>query len=105
MLSQSARPTALLCGNDVLAVGAIYAAMRCGLRVPEDISIIGIGDFKGSREMEPGLTTVRLPARTIGELAGKELARLITKESVEIQSNSCDISVVLRKTCRRAGAS
>lgn len=105
MLSQSARPTALLCGNDVLAVGAIYAAMRCGLRVPEDISIIGIGDFKGSREMEPGLTTVRLPARRIGELAGKELARLITKESVGIQSNSCDISVVLRKTCRRAGAS
>ncbi|SLN40921.1 HTH-type transcriptional repressor PurR [Roseovarius gaetbuli] len=101
MLSQPALPTAILCGNDVLAVGAIYAAMRCGLRVPDDISIIGIGDFKGSREMEPGLTTVRLPARTIGELAGKELARLVTKESSEIQRTSCDISVVARKTCRR----
>jgi len=102
ILSQSVLPTALLCGNDVLAVGAIYAAMRCGLRVPDDISIIGIGDFKGSREMEPGLTTVRLPARTIGELAGRELARLVTKESTEIQRNSCDIAVVSRNTCRRA---
>ncbi len=101
MLSQPALPTAILCGNDVLAVGAIYAAMRCGLKVPDDISIIGIGDFKGSREMEPGLTTVRLPARTIGELAGRELARLVTKESTEIQHNSCDISVVARNTCRR----
>ncbi|MDT8327713.1 MAG: LacI family DNA-binding transcriptional regulator [Roseovarius sp.] len=101
MLAQSPLPTALLCGNDVLAVGAIYAAMRSGLKVPEDISIIGIGDFKGSREMEPGLTTVRLPARTIGDLAGRELARLVTKESTEIQHNSCDISVVVRNTCRR----
>ena len=101
MLDHGPLPTALLCGNDVLAVGAIYAAMRSGLAVPDDISIIGIGDFKGSREMEPGLTTVRLPARDIGKLAGRELARLVTKESTQIQHNSCDISVVQRKTCRR----
>ena len=44
-----------------------------GLRVPEDISLIGIGDFSGSAHMEPGLTTLRLPAKRIGELAAEKL--------------------------------
>ena len=71
------RPTALICGNDILATGALYAARAAGLAVPEDISVVGIGDFKGSSEIEPGLTTVRLPARQIGHEAGSILAAAI----------------------------
>ena len=51
MLEHGHRPTALLCGNDVIAQGAIYAALKLGLVVPDDLSVIGIGDFKGSEEM------------------------------------------------------
>lgn len=101
MLAQTSLPTAIICGNDVLAVGTLYAAKRCGLRVPDDLSIIGIGDFKGSKDMEPGLTTVRLPARTIGERAGEELSKLITKEIEQARDYTCEISVMVRQTCRQ----
>ena len=60
-------PTAVVCGNDIIAQGVVYACQASGVRIPQDLSIIGIGDFRGSAHMEPGLTTLRLPAREIGE--------------------------------------
>jgi LacI family transcriptional regulator len=99
MLSGPFKPTAVLCGNDVLAVGALYAARQCGMDVPRDISIIGIGDFRGSKEMEPGLTTVRLPARRIGHLAGEQLAHSIVQQSKDMSRTSCEIELVDRQTC------
>jgi LacI family transcriptional regulator len=70
-------PTALICGNDIIAHGAIYAGQALGLDLPRDLSIVGIGDFKGSAEIEPGLTTVRLPAKRIGRGAADMIAALI----------------------------
>lgn len=66
-------PSALVCGNDIIAQGAIYACQLLGFRIPDDISIIGIGDFRGSAHMEPALTTLRLPAHRIGEIAADQL--------------------------------
>lgn len=60
-------PSAVVCGNDIIAQGVVFACQASGFRIPEDISIIGIGDFRGSAHMEPGLTTLRLPARRIGQ--------------------------------------
>ena len=100
LLDGGQRPTALLCGNDVLALGAIYAAKRSGHEVPDHISVVGIGDFKGSREMEPNLTTVRLPARRIGQLAGEEISRSIIDVQSDVVRINCDIELVERKTCR-----
>ena len=99
MLIADRRPSAILCGNDVLAVGALYAARQSGLDVPRDISIIGIGDFKGSKEMEPALTTVRLPARRIGQLAGEQLAHSIIGKTPETLRTSCEIELLKRQTC------
>ena len=50
--------------------------------VPKDISVTGIGDFKGSREFEPSLTTVRIPARQIGAKAATTIARKIASTDV-----------------------
>ena len=72
-LLQTTRPTALICGNDIIAQGAIYACQLLGLKISQDISIIGIGDFGGSAHVEPALTTVRLPAKRIGELSADYL--------------------------------
>ncbi len=74
-LLKTERPTAMLCGNDIIAQGAVYACQKLGLRIPDDISIIGIGDFRGSAHMEPALTTIRMPARQIGEAAADSLCR------------------------------
>ncbi|MEL6509981.1 MAG: LacI family DNA-binding transcriptional regulator [Pseudomonadota bacterium] len=77
LIEEGNAPTALICGNDVLAWGALHALSRRGLRVPEDISVTGIGDFKGSRAFEPALTTVRIPANQIGAKAAGMIAERI----------------------------
>ncbi|PWJ15811.1 LacI family DNA-binding transcriptional regulator [Jannaschia seohaensis] len=74
-------PTAILCGNDVLAVGALHALRHRGIDVPGAITVTGIGDFNGSAEFEPGLTTVRIPARTIGSRAAAAMVRLTGGEA------------------------
>ncbi|NSY37679.1 LacI family DNA-binding transcriptional regulator [Leisingera sp. ANG59] len=98
LLSARARPTALLCGNDVIAQGALYGAQSRGLRVPEDVSIIGIGDFKGSADIEPGLTTIRIPAETIGSLAGKRFTAYITSDTREPFRLRCGLESIVRGT-------
>ncbi len=104
ILNQPERPTALLCGNDVLALGAFYAAQELGVSVPDDLSIIGIGDFKGSAEMVPALTTIRLPAQRIGKMAGDELSRAIISSEIPSERIECEIELRERGTCARPSA-
>lgn len=61
------RPTAVVCDDDILAAGACKAARRLGLRVPDDLSVTGFDDLALATAVEPELTTVRLPAETVGE--------------------------------------
>ena len=98
LLSARHKPTALLCGNDVLAVGAIYAAQSLGMRVPQDLAVIGIGDFKGSEAMHPALTTIRLPAQRIGHQAGDQLAQAIITKSDAFERTDCEISLRIRES-------
>jgi LacI family transcriptional regulator len=91
-------PTALLCGNDVIAQGAVFAAHSVGVSVPDALSIIGIGDFKGSEDMEPALTTIRIPARRIGEVAGKLIVSLVVDDEHELQRMQITQSEVIRAT-------
>jgi LacI family transcriptional regulator len=100
LLRRPQRPSGVLCGNDVLAMGVLYAAWACKINIPEDLSVVGIGDFKGSNEMEPALTTVRLPARKIGRLAGNYLSRSITGDLIEKQRVGCAIALIERGTCK-----
>ncbi|WP_170351240.1 LacI family DNA-binding transcriptional regulator [Ruegeria atlantica] len=98
LLTEHPRPTALLCGNDVIAQGALFAAQSLGLTVPEDLSIIGIGDFKGSSDVEPGLTTIRIPAETIGTLAGEKFTDYITSDDPEPFRVCCELECIVRGT-------
>ena len=99
LLAQSHRPTAIICGNDILATGAIHGSYASGKLVPQDISVVGIGDFKGSAELEPGLTTVRLPARQIGRAAGRTLVQAITDPEAVITGQHCKPVLVERGSC------
>lgn len=66
------RPTAILCGNDKMAIRVIFILQRRGLRVPDDVSVVGFDDFRLiSEALDPGLTTVALPYREMGELAAR----------------------------------
>lgn len=71
VLGAHPRPTALMAMSDPVAVGALDGAVRTGLRVPQDVSVTGLGDLPGSAER--GLTTALIPHRPMGELAGRML--------------------------------
>ena len=66
-----------------MAVGAIQAARERGLRVPEDLSVVGFDDADISRIVTPTLTTVRQPLEEMGRMAVSLLTRLIEKQRVE----------------------
>lgn len=104
LLSQTRLPTAIVCGNDVLAWGALHALAMHGIRVPGEMTVTGIGDFRGSREFEPGLTTVHIPARTIGAKGAEAIAAIITAQEEPSVSALVPPELVVRGTSAAASA-
>lgn len=96
LLQSDKRPTALICGNDILGMGAVYGAAAAGLSVPSDLSITGLGDFKGAAEIEPALTTVRIPAKRIGQEAGRVLVGAITTPEIAPVGLHCQPKLIAR---------
>ncbi|MGW8351539.1 LacI family DNA-binding transcriptional regulator [Streptomyces wedmorensis] len=74
------RPTAVVCDDDILAVGVLKVARRLGLRVPEDLSITGFDDLALATAVEPELTTVRLPAEEFGRRGMEALLAVLAGE-------------------------
>jgi len=66
-------PTAIMCGNDQLALGAMRAALVAGIRVPDDVAVTGFNDFQFAEFVDPPLTTVRVPGYELGRLAAEML--------------------------------
>lgn len=88
LLQASPRPTAVMCGNDVLAVGALRRAKELGIDVPTDLSITGFDDIELAQIVTPALTTVHVPHREMGRKAAKELI-----EMVELRSDGVSIQL------------
>lgn len=105
ILSGRERPTAMICGNDVIAHGAIYAAQAMGLQVPKDLSVSGIGDFSGSADLFPSVTTVRLRSNRIGTKAADELISIINGEESYCPENiAIDLDLKHRESTSRNDA-
>ena len=83
LLALPERPTAIVCFNDKVAVGALEAAAARGLRVPEDLSVTGFDDIDIAQAASPMLTTVRQPLAEMGRMAVSLLIRLIDRQPVE----------------------
>jgi len=73
LLELRSSPTAIICGSDLLAIGAIRALSDRGIRVPDDIAVVGFDDFDVSQFVSPSLTTVQVPAWEMGYAAGEIL--------------------------------
>ena len=69
LLDAAERPTAIFAFNDNLAIGAMQAARARGLRIPEDLSIVGFDDLEWAQYVTPALTTVRQPLAEMGRMA------------------------------------
>lgn len=85
LLKQPQIPTAILCGNDNMAVGAVTAIREKGYRVPEDISIIGIDNSIVAKACVPQLTTMEMPLNTAGQAAIEALLGKLTAKDGGIE--------------------
>lgn len=97
LMKRSTQPTAVMCVNDVLAVGALQKAQDLGLTVPNDVSITGFDDIELASLVTPKLTTVHVPHRHMGSLAAQELVNLIEKK-VSPRSFQLKSSVIHRNS-------
>ncbi|MEX2271375.1 MAG: LacI family DNA-binding transcriptional regulator [Vicinamibacterales bacterium] len=83
LLRLSKRPTAVVASNDWTAIGALNAIAAAGLRVPQDISLVGFDDIPLVSYTNPPLTTVRMSAADVGSVAFRALFGLISGERIE----------------------
>jgi LacI family transcriptional regulator len=96
LLDQPLRPTALVGFNDKIAVGALRAARERGLRVPQDLSIVGFDDADISQATEPMLTTVRQPLAEMGRMAVTMLVRMVQRHELDARHVELGTDLVIR---------
>jgi DNA-binding LacI/PurR family transcriptional regulator len=98
LLNQPTRPTAVFIASDVVAMGAILAIKRAGLRIPQDIAIVGFDDIPLAEYFDPPLTTIRVPAFALGWAVSERLIRLIQNEGLDQNSVFLKSELVVRKS-------
>jgi LacI family transcriptional regulator len=98
LLELAEPPTAIFAANDAMAQGAMNAIREKGLRIPEDISIIGFDDIPAASMMQPPLTTLRHPFEAMAQATVQELVRRIRGESGRRQRIECPSEFVVRES-------
>lgn len=93
------RPRAIVAVNDPVAIGAMDAIRNAGLRVPDDIAIVGFTNDIRAELMVSPLTTVHQPAHDIGYQAASKLIRTIENKDEPVEHLFLDTKVVVRKSC------
>ncbi len=96
LLAAAVQPTALLCGNDVLALGAMLQAQAEGIAVPAQLSVVGFDDLELSRHWQPALTTLHVPIESMWSLCADHLlARLDGRVAGPVQQE-IEVELVVR---------
>jgi LacI family transcriptional regulator len=89
-------PTAIFAFNDNMAIGALRAARARGLRLPEDLSVVGFDDSEEAAIVTPALTTVRQPLAEMGRMAASLLLRLLENQPLEALNVELATRLVVR---------
>jgi LacI family transcriptional regulator len=96
LLSLDEPPTAIFASSDQMAFGAYEAVRRRGLRVPDDVSVVGFDDLPEARWASPPLTTVRQPLAEMGLLAARTVLRLAQGEPLDTPRVELSTDLVVR---------
>lgn len=107
LLAEKRRPTAVLCSNDMLAIGVLHRVTRAGLRVPDDMSIIGFDDIRMAEMMMPPLTSIQMSRAELARAAVTALRAHVEKTSPQ-REYPIETRLVVRQSTgvpqRRRGA-
>jgi LacI family transcriptional regulator len=99
LLSLAERPSALFAANDLMAIGAMLAVQDAGLRIPQDMAIMGFDDIPAAYLVHPRLTTVRQFQEKAGQQAAKLLfERLCGEAAAEVQFIEMPVEIVVRES-------
>ncbi|GAA2786808.1 LacI family DNA-binding transcriptional regulator [Saccharopolyspora taberi] len=101
LLGLPERPTAVFCANDLLALGVLQALFAAGVRVPDDIAIVGYDDIEFAAAAAVPLTSVRQPARLIGRTAAELLIRETSPDPARPQRIVYQPELVVRRSTLR----
>ena len=93
-------PTAIFASNDVMAMGVMDAIRQRGLRVPDDVSVIGFDDIPQASLIRPALTTVRQPLEKMGRVATQMLLELLSKSQKKIGRIELPTELIIRDSCK-----
>jgi LacI family transcriptional regulator len=97
LLDRPDPPTAVVCGNDVLAFGALFESLAMGLAVPGDLSIVGFDDLELARQVAPPLTTMHVPSVEMGRRAAEYLLVRIAGAQPP-KATELEVGLILRET-------
>ncbi len=100
LLQMRQPPTAMFSANDLAAFGAMDAIREAGLRIPEDVSVIGFDDITQASLAYPKLTTVRQPLQEMGRVAVKLLLEQIHHPDTKIKQVTLETSLMIRDSCK-----
>jgi LacI family transcriptional regulator len=93
------RPTAIAAFNDRTAIGVIRGCYETGIRIPEDVALIGFHDIPTARYTTPALTTIGHPLIELGEMAAESLFTLIAGGEIAERDRTVPVSLVIRESC------
>lgn len=93
------RPTAIFATNDLMALGAIYAIQDAGLRVPEDVSVVGYDNRNFTGFVRPAITSVSLPCYEMGVTSARLLLDLINERVNEVDPIEVKSELIIRESC------
>jgi LacI family transcriptional regulator len=91
-------PTAIFCANDMMAVGCYDALRELGLRIPQDVAVVGYDDREIARHMHPPLSTVVLPHYAMGISAAELLIELVEHSTIRPRHLKANCPVVSRES-------
>ncbi len=103
ILRQAPRPTAVICGNGYLAVGAMLESQAMGIKVPEELSIAGYDDIEIMQELPIPITTVRVQSQEVGRRAAECLIDMVEGREIAI-AFECEAEIVIRASSGPAPA-
>jgi DNA-binding LacI/PurR family transcriptional regulator len=98
LLEVSPRLTAVLVASDVVSLGAIRAIKQAGLRIHQDIAVVGFDNIPMADYFDPPLTTVRIPSYGLGWASGERLVRLVQGEVLDQEGMLLESELVVRNS-------